>query len=141
MADTDPFSDQEIIAKTAWAEARGDGNEGMTAVINVIQNRLLSGISWWGNTFRSICLKPYQFSCWNSGDPNLAKLLAVSDDDPQYQAALSIADRAMAGDLPDITGGADSYERIGADAFWAATLTPTKTILHHNFYNTRTLLN
>lgn len=106
---TDALDDRNIIARTIYGEARGEGEDGMQAVANVIQNRLASGIRWWGHTLRTICLARWQFSCWNATDPNRPKLLAVPQDDPQFRAALQLADQVLAGTLPDITNGATSY--------------------------------
>ena len=64
----------DVLARTIWGEARGEGKEGMEAVASVILNRTeiakrLDGY-WWGNTIIQVCQKPYQFSCWNKLDPN-----------------------------------------------------------------------
>lgn len=107
--DTAQFSDQEIIAKTAWGEARGIGHDGMQATLNTIQNRVASGVHWWGTSLRSCALHPYQYSCWLTSDPNRVKLLQVTESDPEYAIALSLAADAISGSLPDITGSSDSY--------------------------------
>lgn len=109
MSDVQDMDEQDVLARTAWGEARGIGRDGMQATINVAQNRLASGVLWWGGSLRSICLYPYQFSCWNAKDPNRPKLLSVKPDDPQYTTALDLAAKAMAGELPDITCGATHY--------------------------------
>lgn len=98
----------DTLARTAWAEARGDGQDGMTAVMNVICTRA-NNPRWWGNNIANVCLKPWQFSCWNANDPNRAKLMAVTDSDPQFALALNLAELAVECVLPDITKGADSY--------------------------------
>ena len=61
------------MAKTMWGEARGEGKSGLVAVGWVIRNRCQSG-GWFGNTIRKVCLKPYQFSCWNEDDCNKAQM-------------------------------------------------------------------
>lgn len=129
------INDLEIIAKTIWGESRNQGLNGMTAVACVIQNRAHKG-GWWGNTPRAVCLKPSQFSCWNSFDPNRAKMLAVTQADPQYQIALSLANSVLTGTLADITGGATSYQVRGTNAWWAKGLTPIASIGSHDFYLT-----
>lgn len=51
-----------ILARTVYAEGRGEGQEGMEAVLQVICNRA-------GNKkdkFVSVVRKPSAFSCWNS---------------------------------------------------------------------------
>ncbi len=77
MIDLSQIADDGILARTAWGENRGGGIDGMTSVINVIMNRAHKP-SWWGKTPREVCLKPWQFDCWNENDSNLPKLLAVT---------------------------------------------------------------
>lgn len=50
-----------IVAKTLYDEARGEDIEGLKAVASVIYNRA-GGDS---QNFPAVCLKKYQFSCWN----------------------------------------------------------------------------
>jgi spore germination cell wall hydrolase CwlJ-like protein len=130
------MNDLEVVARTIWGEARNQGLSGMTAVGCVIQNRVKIG-GWFGGTPREVCLKPYQFSCWNKDDPNRAKLLSVTSADPQYQNALSIANSVLTGTLKDITGGSDSYQVTGTNAFWARNLKPVASIGSQDFYVTR----
>lgn len=134
--DLDVFSDAEIVAKTLYGEARGEIDQGRQAVANVIANRVNSPVSWWGKTFRTVCLTPYQFSCWLPSDPNRAIIVAATDADAIYQQCLTIANLAIDGKLDDITNGADSYLRTGTDAPWSRTLTPVAVIGHHSFYIT-----
>lgn len=138
MADIDQFTDQEIIAKTAWGECRGGGNNGMQGVVNTGFNRIRSGIIWWGQTPREVFLHPFQYSCWNATDPNRPKLFSVTEDDPQYASAMSLATFALAGTLPDIVSMADSYfsNLLPKLPKWAEGLTPVATIGHHQYYVT-----
>lgn len=132
MADLSSFSDQEIIARTIWGESRGEGYRGQKAVCNVIFNRA-NKPCWWGTTPREVCLKPYQFSCWNSNDPNYLLLIGPIND-PVYQQCMDIANMGLSNNLPDLTNGADSYEVIGLNAKWTSGLTPCAVIGHHSFY-------
>ena len=101
----------DIMARTLWGEARGEGLPGITAVACVILNRA-NNPRWWGKDVVDVCWKPYQFSCWNENDPNRAKLLAVTTDDIQFRLCLDVARRAISDTLPDPTGNADSYYDI-----------------------------
>lgn len=101
----------EIAARTAWGEARGEGPDGMHAVLNVIGNRAAQP-SWWGRDIPTVCQHPWQFSCWDEDDPNRNKLLAVTDKNSQFSIALKLAELLMGGRLPDITNGADHYYSI-----------------------------
>lgn len=126
----------QVMAATAWAEARGDGRIGMLAVANVILTRAAHP-RWWGHDIISVCLDPWQFSCWNADDPNLPKIEAVTEADPEFAVAIGIAKVAAQGRtaLADMTRGADSYYdvRMPTPPGWAARAVPTVTILHHRF--------
>jgi hypothetical protein len=122
------------MARTLWGEARGEGSTGMEAVACVIRNRA-DHPGWWGDDIRSVCLKPSQFSCWNTDDPNLPKLKAVSASDPTFASALQIAHTAMSGSLADITDGSDSYFALHTPIpKWATSDKFVKTIGNHSFY-------
>ena len=75
-------NDLIVMAKTMWGEARGEGYNGLVAVGWVIQNRCERG-GWFGNTIREVCLKPYQFSCWNNDDCNKAKIDRLTPENSQ----------------------------------------------------------
>lgn len=64
--------DRDILARTLWGEARGEGLAGQIAVAWTIRNRVNDGKakSWWGEGYAGVCQAPYQFSCWNKNDPN-----------------------------------------------------------------------
>ena len=129
------LDDQQIVARTVYGEARGEGAIGQQAVLNVIFNRASSKTTWWGTTPRLVCLKPYQFSCWNKDDPNYG-ILTSALYGSIFEQVLDLTKQAFAGDLPDLTGGADSYKVIGTSARWAENLKPVKLIGHHEFYRT-----
>ena len=132
MADTDAFSDLEIVAKTLDGEAGNQGIQGMTAVANVIRNR--AALAWQGETsLRGVCLHPYQFSCWLPG-PDRERIMASTNP-----ACIPIAQAALDRTLVDITNGADSYEVHGTQAYWANRLTPVATIGDQDFYITRNI--
>lgn len=128
----------DVLARTLWGEARGEGAEGMQAVASVVLNRVAvaekKGKFWWGNNIIQVCQKPYQFSCWNRADPNFRKLQAVDERDLYFATALRVARRAVAGALPDITGGATHYHAKGVMPYWAKGETPGAEIGRHVFY-------
>lgn len=131
-------ADIDVLARTIYGEARGEDDEGKIAVACVVLNRITSGVTWWGYDVQTVCKKPYQFSCWNVGDPNRSIIMAASKKDPVFAKCLSIASDAVRRKLIDATNGADSYKRTGTTASWAKNLTPVATIGHHEFYVTRT---
>lgn len=127
------MGDVETLARTLWGEARGEGKEGMAAVASVIMNRVKRG-GWFGSSITKVCKKPLQFSCWNEGDPNCEKMLEVTEIDKQYAQALAIAEKAVAGTLPDPTGGATHYHEYKILPKWAKSLKQTTQIGNHIFY-------
>ena len=123
---------QDFLARTLWAEARGEGREGMIAVANVVMNRVKS--ARYPDSVVGVVFQEWQFSAWNPGDPNRRKALTVTEDDKLFQLALSIAGEAVHGTLPDITGGAMHYHVIGLNPNWRDDSKISATIGHHVFY-------
>lgn len=139
MLDLTLLSDQTILAKTAWGECRGGGEDGMTSVLNVIVNRA-SKPSWWGKTAREVCLKPDQFDCWNEKDTNFEKLLNVGISDGAYFTALELANKALSGELADLTKGSCYYfaKTMNPWPVWARGKTPVADIAGQLFFNSVT---
>ncbi len=129
----------DVLARTLWGEARGEGSIGMQAVANVILNRVDIAESragfWWGNNIIQVCQKPYQFSCWNRSDPNFQKLQAVDESDIYFATAKRMARRAQAGVLPDVTNSATHYHAAGVTPYWAETEKPVAVLGRHIFYS------
>ena len=113
MNTIETMNDIEILARTIYGEARGEygrvdgGLAALIAVGNVIVNRAQHQ-TWFGRSIRDVCLKPYQFSCWNENDPNREKIVAVTDDSPIFAQCLDVARALAAQQYPDLTKGADS---------------------------------
>lgn len=132
------MSDQDILARTLYGEARGEGGGGMQAVACVVLNRqaLWSKHPHFGDgTIASVCLAPWQFSSWNANDPNLPKVKAVTFSDPTFAQCLQIASDAMAGLLKDVTNGATFYYVTNSTIpSWAIDKTPCVVIGHHSFF-------
>ena len=133
----------DVLARTIFGEARSEGAIGMEAVACVVLNRVAiaqeMGGYWWGNSIIQVCQKPYQFSCWNKGDPNLPRIQSVSADDLKFATALRIARRAVIGALRDITDGADHYHADYVSPYWAEGQKPVTTIGRHIFYKLVTI--
>lgn len=130
--DTDGMSAKEIVARTIFGEASNQEYIGQQAVANVISNRVrLQG--WMGKTFKDVCLKPYQFSCWLPGSDR-DRLMAVKPSDLVYAQCFKIAGLAISNNLPDVTKGASSYCTIDSDPNWEKTMIPTVTIGFHKFF-------
>lgn len=123
--------DLTTIAKTLWAEARGEPHEGQVAVAWVIVNRSRSaayagGLAGGDGAAERVCLAPYQFSCWLQSDPNYAKLQELEPE--QYADQTKIAQGVADGDIVDPTAGADHYYAIDGGGIqpwppaWARTM-------------------
>lgn len=138
--------DLETLARTIYGEARGETDTGMIAVGCVAVNRARIALAWvakhgrphplFGDgSVRSACLAPWQFSSWNENDPNRAKLLAVSLDDPLMARCVQAARAAI--DLPDITHGSTHYyaTSMAEPPTWALNHTAAAHIGHHLFFN------
>ena len=135
--DIDFFNQSDILARTLYGEARGEGLIGMEAIANVIINRVALSKerqTWWGKTIEEVCLKPFQFSCWNPADVNFYKLIRVNASDDIFRLCQRIAKRAILGILPDITKGATHYHRKDISPAWARRLTPVFEYKNHLFY-------
>lgn len=99
--------DYEVAQATIWMEARGEGFEGMLAVAWVIVNRLRS--DKFGPTLGHVCLQPYQFSCWNTHDPNRQALAAAEPLAKAWLESEQALFAALHPKAPDPTDGALYY--------------------------------
>lgn len=133
-------SDVDNVAKTLYGEARGEGTQGMQAVANVIANRTQA--DGFPSTFSDVVLQKSQFSVWNpitggSADSSIIAdyntMVSATSSDAQYAQALSIANQAVAGTLPDITNGATNYYAGSTPPYWAKTMTVTAVIGNQTF--------
>lgn len=132
--------DLDILARTIWGEARGEGRDGMHAVANVIMNRYFAARTspakarQYGKTVAEICQKPWQFSAWNENDPNRAKALAVTTADKNFRIARELAELALRGQLPDITNGADHYHTGQVAPAWSRGVMEVASVGAHHFF-------
>ncbi len=132
----------DVLARTIYGEARGEfhrpdgGLSALIAVANVVTNRLRQG-GWFGQTISEVCWKPYQFSCWNRGDPNLLVIAHVkAGDDEIFDTCLRVAEKVMDGSWPDLTDGATHYHASTMETLpqWAKGKRPTCKVGSHIFY-------
>ena len=135
----DRSADIDVLARTIYGEARGELVRGKEAVAAVVMNRVrrarARGGYWWGNSVRRVCIKPWQFSCWNESDSNRKKILDVQAGNRVFDTCLRIARRAVAGTLEDPTDGATHYHAKTARPPWSYKRTPSAEIGGHRFYN------
>jgi N-acetylmuramoyl-L-alanine amidase len=128
----------DVLARTLYGEARGEKVRGLEAVASVIINRVEKAISrggyWWGSDVESVCLKKWQFSCWNVNDPNRVKLMKVTRSNKVFATCKRVAQRALAGCLNDLTNGATHYHVKGLRPAWSRNQVPCAEIGNHLFY-------
>ena len=114
---TKPIEEQDedtLLAMLVWGEARGETTEGQLAVAHVPLTRLKDRIAnkrKYGNSLREIILTPFQFSCFNTNDPNRAKLLRPVEGEglALWAACWSTAVAAMSGQSENPAPGATHY--------------------------------
>ena len=112
-----PF-ELELVARTVYGEARGEGWQGQLAVAWVIRNRVATPRRF-GAGVAGVIFRPSAFSCWR--DINGRKAAAADLTDPLYRACLSAAALVFADREPDPTGGANHYLTSAAYATALAT--------------------
>jgi len=135
-------ADRDNLARTIWGEARGELYGGQVAIANVVMNRFKRP-GWWSrergdgipdDTIQAVCRDPWQFSCWNKGDPNLPHMLALTDE--ELKPYLFIADAYVnKGAALDLTFGSTHYHNSTVSPDWAEGKTPVVQIGRHFFYN------
>ncbi len=129
----------ETLARTIYGEGRGELVRGQEAIASVIINRVRRaeerGGYWWGNSIIEVCLRPWQFSCWNENDPNRVKVETVAFDNRVFAPCLRIARRAARGVLKDPTSGATHYHTKDIYPPWSNGRRPSAEIGNHLFYN------
>ena len=128
------FEDIDIMAKTMWGESRNQDTSGQIAVASVIKNRA-EARRWYGNTPKEVCLKEWQFSCWNEGDPNKEKMEQLSKTDPIYIKMLGIGFLVMSGKIKDNTQNSTHYHTKAVKPKWSYNVQPVCEYGEHLFYN------
>jgi spore germination cell wall hydrolase CwlJ-like protein len=124
-----PHDERDLVtlAKTLEGEARGEPDDGKAAIAWVIRNRAQQhhhapGLVGKPGAIAAVCLAPWQFSCWNTSDPNRKYLETAPAS--AYAAERAIAEVVLASDgTDDPTNGADHYHTEDAPA-WAAEWPP-----------------
>ena len=138
------FTDHHALALTLWGESRQGPIEGRISVASAIRNRLKTGR--WGDTYRSVCFAPWQFSCWKpqGGKENyeavqaIAKKL-VNDETPEDQVLKEccwIAHGMIGEWIQDSVRNATHYHAASMNPkpYWAAGHEPVCEITGHMFY-------
>ena len=121
---------------TVWQEARGEPYEGKMAVAEVILRRTQQKYSSDG-TIAGTCLRPYQFSGWNTKDPNRLKAAQLDSEDSMVEECQRAFDDALKGS--NVSHGALLY--LNPSVFppnglpaWVAKCEEVIVVGRHHFY-------
>jgi len=128
------IDDLLAAARTVYGEARGESHQGKQAVAHVIVNRSRSYPPDRGKPLSAVCRRPRQFSCWNEGDPNRARVEKATLSEPNLGLCLiAVVEALSAPDDP--TGGATHYHASTIDTpVWAKGQEPCYRCGGHVFY-------
>jgi N-acetylmuramoyl-L-alanine amidase len=136
------FYNLDVLARTIYGEARSEfsqpegGLSALVAIANVVMNRTRAPQRF-GKTLSEVCLKPYQFSCWNMKDPNYQIISSVqSGDNPVFDLCWHVAENVYQKKWPDLTQGSDHYYAswLSYPPAWAKGIKPNARIGQHLFF-------
>lgn len=143
--------DLETGARTIYGEARGSTFADRVAIAHVIMNRVLADLwndrkpDWWGEGIEGVCLKAWQFSCWNANDPNRLVIERAGFDDPlltECMGIMALVASARTGQrsnslAADPTFGSTHYKvrSLPWPKDWGPEKPSTAEIGAHSFYN------
>ena len=129
--------DLDVMARTIFGEARNQPYDGQLAIAYVILNRWRSP-RWFSHpSISGVCLKQWQFSCWNVTDPNKERIERASYDEAGMRNALRAALQALDKPGEDHTKGSTHYyaPKVVSAPKWAKDKTPVAKIGDHDFYS------
>lgn len=98
--------DLDILTRTLYGEADARNEADAYAIGCVVMNRTRHKL--WPDDVSEVCLQPWQFSCWNPGDPGRERITKVKANDPWFLKCREIARSLIAGG-EDVTNGATHY--------------------------------
>lgn len=97
--------DRDAGIRTLLGEAGNEGENGMAAVAHVLKNRATRK-GFGGKTIAEVALAEKQFSTWNADIATAQKFIPGT---AKWKRAERVFDAVMAGNVADMTGGADHY--------------------------------
>jgi len=103
-------SEEVLLAKMLFGEARDCSELENIAIVYTAINRANDNVAWNGKTSKEAILEPYQYECFNLGNPNREKLKNPQKYEPKaYEDCLRIAKDVLSGKYKDPTNGATTY--------------------------------
>lgn len=122
--DFDDDTEQMILARALWGEARNKSRKTKIGVAWSIKNRLGRSKKW--DSYHHIILAPSQYSAFWEKPPDDSNVQALqaplmhSYDTQKWKETYQIAAEVMSGSISDPTGGATHYYDDSIQApFWA----------------------
>jgi spore germination cell wall hydrolase CwlJ-like protein len=128
------ISDDTLAIMTIWQEARGESDEGKLAVAEVVWNRMQKRYSSDG-TVAGTVLRAWQFSGYNTGDPNRIPSFRLDDADSIVHACRNAWELAKAGSKTVADAVLYLNPRIVAKIpAWVSRSRKVATVGQHDFY-------
>jgi N-acetylmuramoyl-L-alanine amidase len=129
--------DADALSRVVWAESRSESFEGQCAIVFVILNRLHREPGRFPNTIQGIIKQPYAFSCFNTNDPQCARVKVIDERDPAFIEAMHVVTSVVTGRVPNPIGSADHYflTSMRHAPGWAGKMTLVKRLGSHSFFS------
>jgi N-acetylmuramoyl-L-alanine amidase len=129
--------DADLLTRVVWAESRSEPFEGQCAIVWVIINRLHREPGRFPSTIQGIIMQSAAFSCFNTNDPQCAKVKLVDERDPAFVEAAYAVTSVLTGRVPSPVGKADHYflTAMRRQPAWAAKMSFVKRLGSHSFFS------
>jgi cell wall hydrolase len=130
-------SDDTLAIITIWQEARGEPDEGKLGVAETIWNRMQQRYSSDG-TVAGTVLRAWQFSGFNTDDPNRIPSFKLDDSDPLAQSCRNAWELAKAGSRT-VNGAVLYFNPMAVSRFpdWVGKSKKVAQVGRHSFYAPR----
>ena len=115
------------MASTAWHEARGEGIEGMTAVMEVVHNRAVEGYRGASNECE-VAKASKQFSAFNNG-------YSEPEFDQSFLDILPMAWKVYRGEVDNLPDSVMHYHTTAIKPTWSDSSKVYATLGNHVFYS------
>lgn len=127
--------DVDVLAKTLIGESLAHDEDDAESIACSVLNRVR--YPNWPDTVRGVCLQPKQFSCWNGGDDNFTRIMEAERGAgvQWYDDCWKIAERAVRGELHDVTRGSTHYHTPAVSPRWSRGKKPAHRTRGHLFFN------
>lgn len=121
----------DTLARTLFGEAKANDIQDATAIACVVMNRV--ALPNWPDDVEAVCFQPYQFSCWNTSDPNRPRILKASGG--WFNKCVEIAMKAVDHQLVDPTNSSTHYHTPAVKPAWSRGKKPAYVTGGHLFFN------